>query len=187
MRPAAVFIVSLIFLAQSFARQVQSICGTYRDRAKEELHLHRQMLKKRVVRPAVSHDVGDIAVVEDSGDIVARRNDFNLDRKTVQFSTVGGGSASYRFQTSDPSYDASAASAGSPIPQFGDDDSAPADLPFDFPFFGNSYRQIFVNSDGNLTFNEGDATITDRSLGRMTAGPPRIAGLFMDLDPARTG
>ena len=112
MRPVAVFIVLLIFLAQGLARQEQSICGTHRDLAQEEVHLHRRMLKKRAVRPAVSHDVGDIAVVEDSGDIVARRNDFNLDRKTVQFSTVGGGSASYRFQTTDPSYDASAASAG---------------------------------------------------------------------------
>ena len=27
--------------------------------------------------------------------------------------------------------------------------------------------------------------MTDRSLGRMTAGPPRIAGLFMDLDPSQ--
>src|SRR5947209_8294955 len=153
MRPVAGFIVSLIFLTQSFARQEQSLCGTYRDQAQEEIHLHRQSMKKRAARAAAarlaaSRDIGDIAVVEDSGDIVARRNDFNLDRKTVQFSTVGGESASYRFQTSDSSYDASAASAGSPIPQFGDDDSAPADLPFEFPFFGNSYRQIFVNSDG---------------------------------------
>src|SRR5437870_4959992 len=106
MRPVVVFIVSLISLTQSFARQEQSICGTYRDRAQEELHLHHQAMKKRVVparaiaaAPPVSHDVGDISIVEDSGDIVARRNDFNLDRKTVQFSTVGDGWARYRFQT----------------------------------------------------------------------------------------
>jgi uncharacterized protein (TIGR03437 family) len=42
---------------------------------------------------------------------------------------------------------------------------------------------VFVNSDGNLTFGKGDADITDRSLGRMVAGPPRIAPLFTDLDP----
>ena len=146
----------------------------------------RASARATAVTPAALSDIGDIAIVEDSGDVVARRNDFNLDRKTVQFSTVAGGSTRYRYQTSDSSYDASAASAGSPIPQFGDDASTPADLPFDFPFFGHSYRQVFVNSDGNLTFSEGDATITDRSLGRMAAGPPRIAGLFMDLDPSRT-
>src|SRR6185436_11327668 len=191
MRPAAVLIVSLVFLSQSFARREQSVCGTYRDLAQEELHLHRAMMKRKLQAraitavPAAVKDIGDIAIVEDSGDIVARRNDFNLDRKTVAFLPVGGASARYRFQTTDSSYDAAAATAGSPLPQFGDDDTASANLPFAFPFFGVAYRQIFVNSDGNLTFRSGDDTISDRSLGRMSAGPPRIAGLFMDLDPSR--
>ena len=143
MRQVAVFVVSLVFLSQSFARQEQSLCGTYRDRGLEELHLHRQAMTKRrasaratAVAPAALSDIGDIAIVEDSGDVVARRNDFNLDRKTVQFSTVAGGSTRYRYQTSDSSYDASAASAGSPIARIGDDDTTSVDLPFAFPFFG---------------------------------------------------
>src|SRR5205085_1135495 len=74
---------------------------------------------------------------------------------------------------------------GAPISPFGDDDTAGFDLPFAFPFFGGSYRRVFVNSDGNLSFVSGDSAVTDRSLGRMTAGPPRIAGLFMDLDPSK--
>ena len=41
-----------------------------------------------------------------------------------------------------------------------------------------------MNSDGNLTFTAADNASTDRSLGRMTAGPPRISPLFDDLDPA---
>src|SRR5205823_2348235 len=145
MRPAAVVLVSLVFLGQSSARQEQSLCGTYRDLAQDELHLHRQARTKRTAvartvpaAPVASLDVGDIAIVEDAGDVIARRNDFNLDRKTVQFSTVDTGSTRYRFQTGDASYDTAAASAGSPIPQLGDDASAPADLPFAFPFFGNS-------------------------------------------------
>jgi hypothetical protein len=46
---------------------------------------------------------------------------------------------------------------------------------FAFPFFGRSYRQIFVNSDGNLTFQAGDSASTQRSLGNVVAGVPRIA------------
>ena len=140
-------------------------------------------MAKRRARPTVaagvapadaSRDAGDIAILEDAGDIVARRNGFNLDRKTIQFSPVDGAVSRYRFLTSDGGYDAAAASSGSPISPFGDDDTAGFDLPFSFPFFGNSYERIFVNSDGNLTFQSGDSAVTDRSLGRMTAGPPRI-------------
>src|SRR5205085_8883578 len=58
--------------------------------------------------------------------------------------------------------------------------------PFAFPFFGATYRQLFVNSDGNLTFNAADTASAARSLGRMTSGPPRISPLFDDLDPSRT-
>ena len=36
MRPAAVVLVSLVFLGQSSARQEQSLCGTYRDLAQDE-------------------------------------------------------------------------------------------------------------------------------------------------------
>src|SRR5947208_10834311 len=192
MRPAACIVVCLLFVAQSFARLERSVCGTYRDRVLEEVHLHRRAVAKRRARPTVaagvapadaSRDAGDIAILEDAGDIVARRNGFNLDRKTIQFSPVDGAVSRYRFLTSDGGYDAAAASSGSPISPFGDDDTAAFDLPFSFPFFGNSYRGIFVNSDGNLTFQAGDSAVTDRSLGRMTAGPPRIGGLLMDLDP----
>jgi uncharacterized protein (TIGR03437 family) len=191
MRPAALLIASSVFLTQGFARREQSICGTYRDRGIEEVHLHRQAQARRkalgavAIAPAASRDVGDIAIVEDSGDVISRRNDFNLDRKTIQFSPLAGGTARYRFQIADATYDSAAASAGAPLQQFGDDDSAAVSLPFSFAFFGNSYQQVFVNSDGNLTFQNGDSGISDRSLGRLAAGPPRIAGLYMDLDPSR--
>src|SRR5262249_17500161 len=75
---------------------------------------------------------------------------------------------------------------GTPLAALDDDDTRAVTLPFAFPFFGATYTQVFVNSDGNLTFTAGDAASTDRSLGRMTAGPPRISPLFDDLDPALT-
>ncbi len=190
MRPAAIFLLFLLFLAQGFARLEQSLCGAYRDRWREELQHHRaapgRQATAALVRaaPNGSPDVGDIAILEDSGGVVARRNLFNLDQKILKFSPVGGNTARYSFQIANASYDGSAASDGSPIP-LGDDDSAALNLQFAFPFFGNSYQQIFVNSDGNLTFQAGDSASNQRSLGNMVAGAPRIAPLYMDLDPSQ--
>ena len=79
-----------------------------------------------------------------------------------------------------------AASAGTLIAGLGDDDSALVPLPFPFPFFGASYRQVYINSDGNLTFLAAESASTARLTGRVTGGPPRIAPLFDDLDPSRT-
>ena len=42
---------------------------------------------------------------------------------------------------------------------------------------------IFVNSDGNVTFNEGDTAISARDIGRFLDGPPRLAPFFADLNP----
>jgi hypothetical protein len=69
----------------------------------------------------------------------------------------------------------------------GDDDAQSVPLPFSFAFFGMSYDTVFVHSDGNLTFEEPDAASVSRSLSRAISGPPRIAPLFSDLDPSRSG
>ena len=44
-----------------------------------------------------------------------------------------------------------------------------------------------MNSDGNLTFGEGDVATTARSLGRVLTGVPRVAPFFADLDPSAGG
>ena len=56
---------------------------------------------------------------------------------------------------------------------------------FRFPFFGASYSSVFINSDGNITFTEGDAAHTDRDLTRLNGGAPRIAPLLNDFDPTQ--
>jgi ligand-binding sensor domain-containing protein len=58
---------------------------------------------------------------------------------------------------------------------------------FVFPFFGRPYTSVFVNSDGNLTFGAPDAASTARDFKRFLEGPPRIAALFNDLNPAAGG
>ena len=58
---------------------------------------------------------------------------------------------------------------------------------FAFQFFSANERTAFVNSDGNITFREGDSASTDRSVGRLLTGPPRVALFLADLDPSAGG
>lgn len=190
-------IVSLALIASlAPAREAPgSGCGTHSERAIEELYLHRQAERQRghgraqtakalTASAATNRDYGDIAVIDDAGGAVATRNLFNLNHKTLAFIPSAPGAARYRIETAGDSYDNTASESGSKIEALGDDDTSQLDLPFAFPYFGLSYRSLWVNSDGNLTFTKGDANSTDRSLGRFTGGPPRISPLFTDLDPS---
>lgn len=59
---------------------------------------------------------------------------------------------------------------------------------FSFPFYGTTYTEVVVNSDGNLTFGIGDGQPgLPRSRRRFLNGPPRIALFFSDLDPEAGG
>ena len=60
-------------------------------------------------------------------------------------------------------------------------------MPFSFPFFSANERTAFVNSDGNITFREGDSASTERNVGRLLTGPPRVAPFLADLDPSAGG
>jgi uncharacterized protein (TIGR03437 family) len=184
MRGARVLGLILCAAATLPARHEPTLCGTTPETPVERLFLHR--VRNRTRRPAAratTRDSGDIAIVEDTGGIVARQNEFNLDQKTLRFTPSG---AAYSYAVLDGGYDAAAASQGAPLAALDDDDSRAVALPFAFPFFGAAYREVNVNSDGNLTFTAPDSASTDRSLGRMTAGPPRLAPLFDDLDPSQT-
>ena len=74
---------------------------------------------------------------------------------------------------------------GVPLP-LQDDDSIEVPLPFSFPFCGTSYDSVFVGSNGYLTFGAGDTDFTE-SVPEMLADPPRIAPLWVDLNPALGG
>ena len=128
-----------------------------------------------------TYDAGEIAVIEDAGDLLLRPNPYDLRDHGLRLSpnTAGG-------------YDVSRIEYGFRRPlgsalTLGDDDSRQDSLRFDFSFFGRSFDSVFINSDGNLTFGEADTETTERSVTRLLEGPPRIAPLFADLDPASGG
>src|SRR5262245_11689116 len=189
------FLFICMFAAPAFARHETVLCGTAAESRSERNFLHRQALRARAraglhpmsISPAANRDAGDIAIIEDHDGVVARQNAFNLSQKTLRFTPAGPDTLRYRYAVIDQPYDAATASTGTQIAALDDDDSRALALPFAFPFYGATYRQLYVNSDGNLTFTTPDSASTERSLGRMTSGPPRIAPLFDDLDPARAG
>ena len=159
-------------------------CGTGRVGSRDLLALHDYWGQTQGLR-AASARTGDFdrngaAVLEDAGDLVARRNPFDLDGVSVRFSPRPGGE--YQIARLALPLDPPGASLG-----LGNDDAKAVDLPFTFPFYGVSYTRVFVNADGNLTFGAPDTGTSDRSMGRFLSGPPRIAAFFTDLDPSRAG
>ncbi len=179
------------------AREGVAVCGWHPDRLQEEVHLHVKARARRARERggirlhaaesgrAATQDQGEIVLMEDSDGVVSRRNEFDLDGQMLSFIPSGAGAVGYRYVLDAGGYDAAAAGSGSLIEGFEYDDTRRVRLPFPFPFYGKTYREVYVNSDGNLTFGAPDVSTSERSLGRVTAGPPRIAPLFRDLDPSR--
>lgn len=123
-------------------------------------------------------DVGDIAVVRDDGSIATRPNPFDLRGKGLRFQANSAGG--YDVLGADATFRSSLGNRVS----LADDATTRVDLPFAFRFFGQGQTAAFVNSDGNVTFGEGDAASNERGLGRLLSGAPRAAPFFADLDPS---
>ena len=148
-----------------------------------ELLRHQRNMARRTqaASGAVSQDVGDVAVVVDNGSIIIQpqqANPFDLALPTnITFNPTAGG---FAVTFAAPSVDPVIGSALS----LGDDDTTEVSFGgmFSFPFLGNSYSSIFVNSDGNITLGAGDSASTPRDAARLVGGPPRIAPFLQDLN-----
>jgi len=126
-------------------------------------------------------DMGEIAVLQDEGDLVLPANVFDLAGRGVRFSRNASGG--FNLSPIDAAFQ-------SPLGErldLADDDGVATALAFGFDFFSGSYTQVFVNSDGNLTFDEADRASTARDLARLLSGPPRLAPFLADLDPSAGG
>ncbi|MBI4906772.1 MAG: hypothetical protein HY820_24295 [Acidobacteria bacterium] len=174
---------------------VEQLCGTHRGGAKEEVFLHRRWmavrnrLGLRAASTPAGKDIGDIAVMFASGGVLSQRNPFNLAAKGITF-TPASGFIRYRYQTVASSYDDRAADNGSVLSGMQDEDSRRVGIPFRFPFFGKTYPDVYINSNGDVTFGDEDTFILGSDglphIGPLAGGPPRIAALLADLDPSKS-
>jgi len=126
--------------------------------------------------PVHNEDIGEIAVLQDVGDLIVRANQFDLSDVALRFTPNGSG---YDLSRADGAF---RTTLGARL-VLEDDDTSGFDVPFTFNFYGTAQPRGFVNSDGNITFGEGDSASSDRSVSRFLSGPPRVSPFFADLDP----
>jgi hypothetical protein len=190
MRPPFVSIVFITVLSSSevLAASARSgagaWCGSSPDGARDSVWAHQEQRERRGVTArsgrAAAFDVGQIAVLIDEGDLALPRNTMDLQRTALRFSPTREG---YSVSLIELPLEAD---AGTRL-DLADDDSARVTLGFRFPFYGEGYTEMFVNSDGNVTFGRKDDASTSRNMGRLVNGPPRAAPILTDLDPAAGG
>ena len=170
-------------LTASAKRNLLDRSGRYR--VLDALWLHQQQGVREIdVRTAAAGsaaDVGDVAVIQDQGDVILPPNAFDLRGSGVRFTRNASGG--YDAQKIDGAF---RATLGRQL-TLGDDDSVQVNVPFAFNFYNAPRTAAFVNSDGNVTFDEDDSASTDRNVARLLTGPPRVSLFLSDLDPTAGG
>jgi len=172
-------------LAARRERKINVLDGNPRWRVFDALWTHREYLERnqrtpgerRTLSPRNSADVGEIAVLQDEGDLILSPNTYDLRSLGLRFTRNGSGG--YNVARIDGNF---RASLGTRL-TLDDDDSASGTMPFGFSFYGKGQTAVFVNSDGNITFEEADKSSTERNVSRLLTGPPRVAPFLADLDP----
>ena len=162
--------------------------GSTRWRVLEDLWIHAQAearggpdRRASAAPPLDGVDVGAIAVLQDEGDLLVAPNPLDLQNSGLRFTPNGGGG--YDVRTVDGSF---RTAVGTRL-TLSDDDTRRMDVPFAFQFYGRRQTAAFVNSDGNVTFGEGDSASTERNVARLLIGPPRVSPFLSDLDPGGSG
>ncbi len=167
---------------QAAARALKTnvLDGSPRWRVLDALWTHREYAarrnrsddERRSLSPSRSNaDVGEIAVIQDEGDLVLPPNTFDLRSQGLRFTRNGAGG--YNITRIDGNF---RAAIGTRL-------TLQDDVPFEFSFYGKTQTAAFVNSDGNITFEEADKSSTERNVARLLTGPPRVSPFLADLDP----
>ena len=172
---------------QAAARALKTnvLDGNPRWRVLDALWTHREYADRnprtpddrRTLSPHNSADIGEIAVVQDEGDLILPPNTYDLRSLGLRFTRNGSGG--YNVIRIDGNF---RTTLGNRL-TLSDDDSASSTVPFGFSFYGKAETAAFVNSDGNITFEEADKSSTERNVARLLTGPPRVAPFLADLDP----
>jgi hypothetical protein len=164
--------------------KTQVLDGNPRWRVLDALWLHREAELRGVgrrVRGATPRrdpvDIGEIAVIQDQGDLILPPNTYDLQSLGLRYTRNGAGG--YDVRRIDGGF---RQTLGARV-TLTDDDSAQRNVPFSFSFYGQGHTTAFVNSDGNITFEEEDRASTERNVARLLTGPPRVSVFLADLDP----
>ncbi|OQX91575.1 MAG: hypothetical protein B6D58_07405 [candidate division Zixibacteria bacterium 4484_95] len=76
---------------------------------------------------------------------------------------------------------------GTPVTLDDDDWAGPIPIEFNFPFYENSYSDIYISSNGFFTFGSGHSTITNTNIPN-TSEPNNLLSIWWDdLDPSSGG
>ncbi len=167
-------------------RKSERVDGNPRGRLFDALWLNRSRAD-RIRRPTTltggrdAIDVGEVAVVQDEGDLIESPNAYDLRNLGLRFTRNSAGG--YDVRRIDAGF---RAALGTRL-TLTDDDSVTLNIAFGFPFYGRTQTIAFVNSDGNVTFELEDRASTDRNVARLLTGPPRVAPFLADLDPSTAG
>ncbi len=130
-------------------------------------------------------DTGELLIADDDGGngllsrlLLQADEDLRLAVAVTTFPDVtfiGAGATNGRYSLYINKY------RGTPI-VIGDDDTVPVALGKAFNFQGQARNSVFVNSNGSLSFGNGDTSFL-ATVPAFLAGPPRISPLWTDLDP----
>src|SRR5690349_5436127 len=97
-----------VFTSVAAARHDIAVCGTTRETTPEALFRHRQsgrQFRPRAITQPADRDIGNVAVIEDSGGVVEKLNQFNLDNSTVTFTPTLADASRYRYATTGQSFE----------------------------------------------------------------------------------
>jgi hypothetical protein len=160
--------------------------GTPRYRVLDALWTHQQdgvarTTARRSATRTNPADVGEIAVIQDEGDVILPPNAFDLKSIGLRFTRNSAGG--YDVQRIDGTFRQTLG----PRLTLEDDDSVQVTVPFTFTFYNAGHTTAFVNSDGNVTFEEEDRASVERNVARLLTGPARVSPFLADLDPSSGG
>jgi hypothetical protein len=167
------------------SRKAERTDGNPRGRLYDALWLHRSRADRIIRSEALTGgrdavDVGEIAVVQDQGDLIESPNAYDLGNVGLRFTRNSAGG--YDVSRIDAGF---RTSLGTRL-TLTDDDSAPVNVAFGFPFYAEPADGV-RRSDGNVTFEQEDRASTGRNVARLLTGPPRVAPFLADLDPSTGG
>ncbi len=166
------------------------VCGTYENSAIDALIKNRIQSARTETRlqssaPARTYTAGNLVVIEDDGTIVSEPtiSVFDLDNRLLHFApnAIGG----YEVSAGTLAFDNTVGT----VLGAGDDTNHKVTFTsgFTFSFAGTTWNDVWIRSNGNVTFGRtGNPDFYD-SNDFFVEGLPLIAALFVDLNPAAGG